>query len=204
MKKILTFLTVTVLLCSLTACSGKAEQTTDTKNTATVKTEQTDDTNNNSTPETEQSDDTKSDSAMETTPIDYTMFCGNYSDTETVEGPCYTVSIISVDNTTKAIDISISYVGPNSSPLYSTETIHASITSDHTVQFEWTDSWMNQGVGTLILNPDDPSTVQLMMTVTEEAEVNRATLSTGDQYKTLMRRQQSKKERHMIDLNYLK
>ena len=121
-------------------------------------------------------------------PIDYTVFCGNYSDTETVEGPCYTVSIISVDNESKAIELAISFVGRNSSPVYAAEQIYSTIESDHTAQFEWEDSWENRGVGTLVLNPDDPSAVQLMMTVTEEAEVNRATLSTRDEYKTFVRR----------------
>ena len=164
-KKTLTFLALMVLLCSLSACADGSEQPADTPTTSTEESKQ---------PTAE--------------PVDYTVFCGNYSDTETVDGPCYTVSIISVDNATKLIEISISYVGVYSSPVYVTEPIHASISSDHTVQFEWTDSWMNQGVGTLVLNPDDPSTVQLMMTVTEEAEVNRATLSTGDQTKTFARR----------------
>ncbi len=164
-KKLLTILMVTVLMCSLAACTDETEQPADTTSTPTEETKQS-----------------------VASPIDYTVFCGNYSDTETVEGPCYTVSIISVDNATKAIEISISFVGVNSSPLYTTESIYASIASDHTVQFEWVDSWKNQGIGTLVLNPDDSSTVQLLMTVTEEAEVNRSTLSTHDQYKTLIRR----------------
>ena len=121
-------------------------------------------------------------------PVDYTAFCGYYSDTETLEGPCYTVGILSVDNKSSAIELEISYVGINSSPVYVTEPICATIAEDHTVQFEWTDSWYNTGSGTLILKPDDPTAVELLMTVTEEAEVNRATLATGGQYKTLLRR----------------
>lgn len=165
MKKVLAVLMVMVLLCALAACGGETKQPADTTAPSTAETEQ-----------------------PMASPIDYTVFCGNYSDTETVEGPCYTVSIINVDNATKEIEISISYVGVNSSPLYTAESIHGTIASDHTVQFEWKDSWNNQGVGTLVLNPDDPSTVQLMMMVTEEAEVNRATLSTNGQYKTFIRR----------------
>ena len=122
------------------------------------------------------------------TPTDYTVFCGRYTDTETDEGPCYTVNIISVDNETKTIELQISYVGINSSPVYETEPICATLASDHTASFAWKDSWKNQGTGILALHPDDPSQVQLMMTVTEEAEVNRATLATNDAYKTLMRR----------------
>lgn len=121
-------------------------------------------------------------------PVDYTAFCGYYSDTETVDGPCYTVGILSVDNESAAIELEISYVGINSSPVYVTEPILAAIGEDHTVEFTWTDSWYNAGSGTLILQPDDPSEVQLTMTVTEEAEVNRATLATGDEAKILVRR----------------
>ena len=165
MKKVLAFLAAAVLLCSLAACFGEI----DPPAAPTVP----------SAAEPEQ---------PTASPIDYTVFCGNYSDTDTVEGPCYTVSILHADNETGTIEISISYVGINSSPLYVTEPIHASIGSDHTVEFEWTDSWKNQGIGTLVLDPDDPSMVHLLMTVTEEAEVNRATLSTGDQYKTFLRR----------------
>jgi len=165
MHKLLAFLMTTALLFSLSACAGKTEQS--------------------AAPTTNSAAETNQPTAS---PIDYAVFCGHYSDTETVEGPCYTVSIISVDNATKAIEISLSYVGINASPVYTTESIHTSVASDHTAQFEWEDSWANQGVGTLVLNPDDPSAVQLMMAVTKEAEVNRATLSTNDQYKTFMRR----------------
>ena len=165
MKKSLVILVATALFCSLTACGSEIDPSANGMDTSAAESQQ-----------------------PSASAIDYTAFCGNYSDTDTVEGPCYTVSILHVDNETKAIEISISYVGINSSPLYVTEPIHASIASDHTVQFEWTDSWQNQGIGTLVLNPDDPSMVQLTMTVTKEAEVNRATLSTHDQYKTLLRR----------------
>jgi len=126
--------------------------------------------------------------AGETEPVDYTAFCGNYSDTETVEGPCYTVSILSADNDAKTIEIQISYVGLHSSPLYTTEPIEAAVADDHTVQFDWIDSWSNEGNGTLVLNPDDPSAVKLTMTVTKEAELNRATLSTHGESRTLNRR----------------
>ena len=121
-------------------------------------------------------------------PVDYAAFCGHYSDTKTVEGPCYTVSILSADNEDKTIEIQVSYVGLHSSPVYTTEPIEASIADDHTVQFDWSDSWSNEGTGTLILNPDDLSAVQLTMTVTKEAEVNRATLSTHGESRTLNRR----------------
>ena len=164
MRNILVFCLVLALLCRLPACTVGTVQPADTPSSPTTETEQ-----------------------PVSAPVDYAVFCGNYSDTETVEGPCYTVSILSVDHA-GSIEISVSYVGSNSSPVYTTEPIRASIADDHTVQFEWTDSWMNQGIGTLVLDPGNPSAVQLMMTVTEEAEVNRATLSTHDQYKTLMRR----------------
>ena len=165
MKKSLVILVATALFCSLTACGSEIDPSANGMDTSAAESQQ-----------------------PSASAIDYTAFCGNYSDTDTVEGPCYTVSILHADNETKAIEISISYVGIKSSPLYVTEPIHASIASDHTVQFEWTDSWQNQGIGTLVLNPDEPSMVQLMMTVTEEAEVNRATLSTHDQHKTVLRR----------------
>ena len=212
MKKRL-FLLWMVLLCLLAGCAAGTGQPADTTDNAitteppqmtetttqpTETTTQPTETTTQPTEATTQPTETTTQSTeitqpAETTaetlpPIDYTVFCGNYSDTETVEGPCYTVRIISVDNETKAIELEISFVGRNSSPIYVAEQICSTVTSDHTVQFEWKDSWENRGVGTLILNPDDPSTVQLMMTVTEEAEVNRATLSTHDEYKTFTRR----------------
>ncbi len=170
-NKRLIILMVAVLLCLLASCASKTGPQTDPEIPPTEEVP--------ATAETEQPTET---------PVDYTVFCGKYSDTETVEGPCYTVSILNVDNETKAIELSVSFVGVNSSPVYVTEPIYAFIADDHTVQFDWEDSWKNQGVGTLVLDPEDPSAVQLLMTVTEEAEFNRGTLSTKDQYKTLMRR----------------
>ena len=164
-KRIWVFLMTAVLFCMLAGCSGETEQIDDVADTPTTEVE---------SPVAE--------------PVDYTAFCGHYSDTETVEGPCYTVSILIADNETKEIEIQISYVGPHSSPVYTTEPIKASIAEDHTVEFAWTDSWSNEGNGTLVLDPDDLSEVQLMMTVTKEAEVNRATLSTHDEHKILTRR----------------
>lgn len=179
MKKLLIF--VVVILIFFTGCRTKAPVLPESEPEQPVQTEQL--------PVEEQPADPPEESSEPiASPVDYTVFCGNYSDAETVEGPCYTVSILSVDNETGEIELSISYVGNHSSPVYTTDAIRASIESDHTVTFEWKDSWKNQGVGTLILNPGDPSSVQLMMTVTEEAEVNRATLSTREQYKTLTRR----------------
>jgi len=59
---------------------------------------------------------------------------------------------------------------------------------NNTATFAWVDSWSNKGEGTLKLDPADTSSVQVMMTVTEEAEVNRATLSTHGDYMALTRR----------------
>ena len=174
------------LLCLLAGCAAGTGQPADT--TGNVKTTETAQMTETMTQPTETTTLPTETTAETLPPIDYTVFCGDYSDTETVEGPCYTVRIISVDNETKAIELEISFVGRNSSPIYVAEQICSTVTSDHTAQFEWKDSWENRGVGTLILNPDDPSTVQLLMTVTEEAEVNRATLSTHDEYKTFTRR----------------
>jgi len=195
MKKVLAVMLWMVLLCSLAACAVKVVSPQETDSAPKTQTQQPSDI----PPAQETPSDTPADSAQtsledeakqpEPEPIDYTVFCGNYSDTETVEGPCYTVSILSVDPNSGAIEFTISYIGTHSSPIYSTEPIHASVLEDGTVQFEWTDSWKNQGNGTLMLNSEDESTVQLKMTVTEEAEVNRATLSTHGQVKTLTRRQ---------------
>ena len=164
MKKCLTFLAATVLLCALTACTDERKPPADGSDMSAT------------SPTIQQE-------------VNYDLFCGHYSDTERVEGPCYSVSIQKADNDTTAIEFSITYVGINSSPIYTTDAIKASITKDHKVEFKWKDSWDNEGVGTLLLNPADSYSIQLMMTVTDESEVNRATLSTNGQYKTLMRRE---------------
>jgi len=157
-KKLLSLLMAGLLLCSISACTDKPEDTPAAEEPAQQ--------------------------------IDYSVFCGNYSDTETVEGPCYTVSIMSADNEAQSIEIIISYVGRNTSPVYNTEPISVRVENGNRAEFEWEDSWGNRGVGTLMLNPDDTSAVRLLMTVTEESEVNRATLSTHERYKTLARRQE--------------
>lgn len=122
------------------------------------------------------------------TPVDYSVFCGRFSNTDTVEGPCYTVNITGVDNETKTVELTVCFVGRNASPIYETDPISAHIADDHTAQFEWLDSWGNRGEGTLVLDPVDPQTVQVLMNVTEEAELNRGTLSTRGEYMTLNRR----------------
>ncbi len=121
-------------------------------------------------------------------PVDYGVFCGRFSNTDTVEGPCYTVNITGVDNETKTVELTVCFVGRNASPIYETDPISAHIADDHTARFEWLDSWGNRGEGTLVLDPVDPQTVRVLMNVTEEAEVNRGTLSTRGEYMTLNRR----------------
>lgn len=160
MKQCLALLIAAIMLFVLTAC-GENAQPTDTTTTTVGTTE---------------------------VPVDYTAFVARYSDTDTVDGPCYTVNITAADTASKTVEFVVSYVGPNSSPVYNTETISATVADDHTVAFEWADSWSNKGEGTLVLNPADTSSIQVMMTVTEEADVNRATLSTNGEYRTLTRR----------------
>lgn len=182
-KLLACFLSVSLLVSLLAGCAAApglpADTTAATPEQTTLPDETTQPPETTLPPETTE--------ATEPT-ADYTVFCGKYSDTETVEGPCYTVNIISVDNETKTIGLTVSFVGRNSSPVYETDEITATIEDDHTASFEWKDSWGNLGEGTLVLDPNDPSTVQVMMTVTEEAEVNRASLSTKGEYMTLTRR----------------
>ena len=121
--------------------------------------------------------------------FDYSALCGTYYDSVPVSpsGPSYFVIIDKIDNNTKSIEFSISYVGYNLSPLYETETIRTTIASDNTVQFNWSDSWGNKGNGTLVLNPNDTSSIKILVNITEDAGGNRATLSTFGEYKTLTR-----------------
>ena len=120
--------------------------------------------------------------------VDYSALCGYYSDVVNENGPCYSITINKIDNNTKTIEFEICYVGFNCSPIYDTGAIYATIASDNTVKFSWTDSWANKGTGTLILNPNNTSSIKIKVNVTEEADVNRATLSTYGDYETLTRR----------------
>lgn len=159
MKKIFDFLLCFVLLCSLVACSFA-----DAK------------------------EDTSPSSSSEIIKTDYSEFIARFSDTDTPEGPCYTVNITNINNETKEIEFEISYVGIKSSPLYCTDIIKAKIEEDNTVSFGWKDSWQNEGTGVLRLNPEDSSEIEILMTVTAEAEVNRATLSTHKEYRILTKK----------------
>jgi len=175
-KKILSFLLAAALLFTLSACVGGVKDPADPADIPE--------------PQSEPAADTPAPQPVPPAPepVDYTLFLGRYSDTDTPEGPCYTVHISAADNATGEISFDISYVGINSSPLYSTDTIHAVVKEDLTAAFDWTDSWGNSGTGTLVLHADDPATVEIMVTVVEEAEVNRGTLSTQEQYRSLTKR----------------
>ena len=159
MKKIFALLLCFIILCSLVACSFA-----DAK------------------------EGTSPSSSSEIIKTDYSEFIARFSDTDTPEGPCYTVNITGVNNETKEIEFAVSYVGIKSSPVYSTDTIKAKIEDDNTASFSWKDSWQNEGTGVLRLNPEDTSKIEILMTVTAEAEVNRATLSTREGYRSLTRR----------------
>lgn len=177
MKKFLSLFAAAAMLLAFSGCSGDNPPAVDTSGSTAADTVI-------STP----SDISGSSSEEIGQSIDYTVFVGNYSDTDTPEGPCYTVSITSVDNAAGTMELAVFYVGFNASPVYETMPVQAEIQEDHTVHFEWTDSWGNAGNGILVLNPADSASVSLLMTVTQESEANRATLSTHEEYKALTRR----------------
>lgn len=116
--------------------------------------------------------------------FDYSAFCGTYCDPEYKN---YSVTINTIDNNTKSIEFTINYIGYNLSPIYDSNIIHATITDDNIVHFTWSDSWLNKGTGVMILDRNDTSSIQINVIVTEEADGNRATLSTFGEYKTLTR-----------------
>ena len=126
--------------------------------------------------------------SSEITKADFSKFIARFSDTDTPEGPCYTVNIENINNETKEIEFTVSFVGVKSSPVYSTDKIKAVIADDNTASFNWTDSWKNEGTGVIKINLDDSSKIEILMTITNEAEVNRATLSTKDEYRVLTKR----------------
>ena len=126
--------------------------------------------------------------SSEITKTDFSKYIARFSDTDTPEGPCYTVNIENINNETKEIEFTVSFVGVKSSPVYFTDKIKAVIADDNTASFNWTDSWKNEGTGVIKINPDDSSKIEILMTITKEAEVNRATLSTKAEYRVLTKR----------------
>jgi len=170
MKTILSVLTVLALLCVCTACGNTAAPSDNTDTTTTT------------------AATTAATTAPTAAPVDYTAFCGLYKTDSDVNEPSYNVQILNADNTARSADVVVSYYGKNGSPIYETDTVTVTFDENNTATFAWVDSWSNKGEGTLKLDPADTSSVQVMMTVTEEAEVNRATLSTHGDYMALTRR----------------
>ena len=73
------------------------------------------------------------------------------------------------------ITFSFSYIGQSWSPIYFTDDITVQL-NGRTCDFTWSDSWENEGIGTLHL---EGGSVTLNTTVTKSAEVNRASLGTN-------------------------
>lgn len=73
------------------------------------------------------------------------------------------------------IEFAVVYTGRNGSPYYDTGVIEAEV-KDGVANFNWSDSWENEGTGTLVFGDDR---VSVSMTETKTATSNRATLS-GD------------------------
>lgn len=113
-----------------------------------------------------------------TTAVDFSKYCGSYFDGNAENGPCYVFDLISVDKNTNVATFDIYYVGPNLSPLYETEIMTAKLDNNGSASFSWTDSWGNEGVGTFTVRAEVTYWIELEMTVTKEADTNRATLAT--------------------------
>ncbi len=202
MKKFAILLVAILLSFALTACCCLEIPRNDSKfetsvieseyvivEPATDETESDQDTVEHSTSETESTNQVPYVSFPDTVEpeinnFDYSAFCGTYCDPEYKN---YSVTINTIDNNTKSIEFTINYIGYNLSPIYDSNIIHATITDDNIVHFTWSDSWLNKGTGVMILDRNDTSSIQINVIVTEEADVNRATLSTFGKYKTLTR-----------------
>jgi hypothetical protein len=182
-KLLAPFMSVLLLVSLLAGCAAAPGGSTTEATTLPPETTRSAET----TAATEAAQPPETTAATEAT-VDYSVFCGRFSNTDTVEGPCYTVNITGVDNETKTVELTVCFVGRNASPIYETDPISAHIADDHAAWFEWLDSWGNRGEGTLVLDPVDPQIVRVLMNVTEEAELNRGTLSTRGEYMTLNRR----------------
>lgn len=88
--------------------------------------------------------------------------------------PCYTLSITKISSS--SISFSICKVGYNASPIYDTHTIKATISGNKTKTFKWTDSWDNQGTGTITFL--SKSQISLNMKQTKDGGWgNRSTLA---------------------------
>jgi hypothetical protein len=118
-----------------------------------------------------------------TTPLllpSYEQYIGYYStnhredrDTNPEHSAGYGLRIYSISD--DEITFSIGYTGAYWSPIYETGLITATL-DGNTADFEWTDSWNNEGHGTLQLE-DGNVIVRMIETVT--ADGNRASFDTG-------------------------
>jgi len=85
----------------------------------------------------------------------------------------YDLEIFSISD--GEIVFGVSYIGRSWSPIYETGEIIATLTGN-TADFQWADSWGNEGYGMLRLAEDS---VGVRMIQTVSAEVNRASFDTG-------------------------
>ena len=112
------------------------------------------------------------------TSTDFSKFCGEYLEGDADMGPCYSFVLESVDPKTQKATFSVNYIGRNVSPIYTTDSVTATVDDNGKATFSWEDNWENKGVGEFTLCDGDKLCVKIKMTVTKLAESNRATLGT--------------------------
>ena len=110
---------------------------------------------------------------------DFSVYCGDYTEMTIPSEPAYGFRFYSYDNATGMAKFEVWRIGYNYSPYYFTGDIYAYVGDDGTANFAWTDSWSNKGVGSFKLCGESTRYVELVMTVTEQSNDNRSTLSTN-------------------------
>ncbi len=104
-------------------------------------------------------------------------FVGSWSDNNNENGHTYWVAILSISD--NSAQISIGYIGFNLSPIYEVSPLNVQLNNGEG-DFVWEDSWFNKGTGHLRLIKDaNGDKVGITMKVTEESDVNRASLETN-------------------------
>lgn len=106
---------------------------------------------------------------------DYSFYEGCFGSGNMINGPAYTVDILSVNGS--RIKFAVTRVGYNLSPIYSTPEYTVTLSGGRAT-FSWEDSWYNRGTGVIELKN---GYVVINMKETYTASFNRSTLDTdGD------------------------
>lgn len=113
--------------------------------------------------------------------IDYSDYLGQYikDGGDPDWGPCYYVYLSEFNSVNKIATFTVTYIGLNASPCYTTGPITVTLDNNNSADFQWFDGWDNSGSGNITFSEGAVPVIEIEMVQEISGDFNRSSLQTN-------------------------